>query len=202
VHQPCSGCACCWHVMPVLLHTPGSLAPGSWLLESLPGPSLPATSHYPACTATRARNTMVTLTPAALITHQPSCRPTTPLPLKAPSRCPPGSDIDFKVIRGIGKVGPQGQQLSLWSNFTQYGLEHPVGLLRMDVHNPPFRSNLEGWLGAIIGDPPYGVRAGAKKVVYVPHALVSGWGAGGGAGAMARLLTTQPTCCLATSSHI
>jgi hypothetical protein len=112
--------------------------------------------------------------------HPTPCCPELPRPA-------PGADIDFRVIRGVGKTGADGQPASIWSNFQQYGLEHPIGLLRMDIHNPPLRLGLEGVLGAIVGDPPYGVRAGAKKVVHIPGAEVGRRG-GGGVAHAARLL--------------
>ena len=52
-----------------------------------------------------------------------------------------------------------------WSNFQQYDLSPPVGLLRMDAHHPAFRIYGEGFLDAIICDPPYGVRAGGRRSV-------------------------------------
>ncbi|KAG2487107.1 hypothetical protein HYH03_014220 [Edaphochlamys debaryana] len=73
-----------------------------------------------------------------------------------------GGDIDIKVIRE-GKVGPGGQRLTIRSNFQQYGLPQPVDLIRMDAHRHPLRPGLQEVLHCIIGDPPYGVRAGGKK---------------------------------------
>lgn len=35
----------------------------------------------------------------------------------------------------------------------------PVGLVRTDLHRPPFRDGLEEVLDAIVCDPPYGVCA-------------------------------------------
>lgn len=73
-----------------------------------------------------------------------------------------GADIDIRVLRE-GKVGEEGQTLDIFSNFKQYGLQPPAGLLRCDMHRNPFRDNLEEVLDAVVGDPPYGVRAGARK---------------------------------------
>jgi tRNA (guanine10-N2)-methyltransferase len=54
-----------------------------------------------------------------------------------------GADIDPRVIRE-GKLNKAtGQRSDIYSNFEQYGLQWPVGLLRMDAHRPPFRQNLE-----------------------------------------------------------
>jgi hypothetical protein len=33
-------------------------------------------------------------------------------------------------------------QVDIYSNYEQYGLQHPVGLVRMDVHTHPFRQGL------------------------------------------------------------
>jgi tRNA (guanine10-N2)-methyltransferase len=84
-----------------------------------------------------------------------------------------GSDIDIRVLRGKG-----GSQ-QIWSNFEQYGLPRPE-ILRTDNalyhkhfrHHPPMnhgkeesrRSDVAAPLyDAIITDPPYGIRAGARK---------------------------------------
>lgn len=45
----------------------------------------------------------------------------------------------------------------MWTNFFDYGLQPPLGLLRADLHRPPFRDGLEEVLGAVVCDPPYGV---------------------------------------------
>ncbi|KAG2424414.1 hypothetical protein HXX76_014468 [Chlamydomonas incerta] len=78
-----------------------------------------------------------------------------------------GTDIDIKVLRE-GKPGPGGpgsatERVCIGSNFTQYGLPQPVGLIRLDTHKNPIRPDLQEILHAVIGDPPYGVRAGGKK---------------------------------------
>ena len=46
--------------------------------------------------------------------------------------------------------------VDVWSNFSQYGLQAPAGLLRADASRPPFRENLQGIFDAIVCDPPYG----------------------------------------------
>ncbi|KAI4367118.1 hypothetical protein MLD38_022889 [Melastoma candidum] len=69
-----------------------------------------------------------------------------------------GADIDIRVVRD-GK----GPDCNVWSNFKQYGLPMPVGLLRADNNLPPWRPGLKEVFDAIICDPPYGVRAGGRK---------------------------------------
>eukprot|EP00804_Cyclotella_cryptica_P023360 CCRYP_000506-RA/>CCRYP_000506-RA protein AED:0.31 eAED:0.31 QI:0/0.33/0.5/1/0.66/0.5/4/0/840 len=62
-----------------------------------------------------------------------------------------GTDIDLRVLRGRSKTE------NIESNFKQYGLPPPE-LVRCDnsmQHLPMFN--------AIVTDPPYGIRAGAKK---------------------------------------
>ena len=41
----------------------------------------------------------------------------------------------------------------------------PIGLLRFDLHKNPLRpgKSIEGILQGVVGDPPYGVRAGGRK---------------------------------------
>ncbi|GLI63539.1 hypothetical protein VaNZ11_006528 [Volvox africanus] len=73
-----------------------------------------------------------------------------------------GADIDIKIICE-GKIGKGGERLTIYSNFEQYGLPAPVGLIRMDAHRHPIRPDLSEIFHAIIGDPPYGVRAGGRK---------------------------------------
>ncbi|KAM7250599.1 hypothetical protein ACFE04_022482 [Oxalis oulophora] len=68
-----------------------------------------------------------------------------------------GADIDIRVVRD-GK----GNR-NVWSNFEQYGLPMPVGLLRADNNLPPWRPGLKEIFDSIICDPPYGVRAGGRK---------------------------------------
>lgn len=69
-----------------------------------------------------------------------------------------GADIDIRVVRD-----GRGPDRNVWSNFKQYGLEMPVGLLRADNNLPPWRPGLKEVFDAIICDPPYGVRAGGRK---------------------------------------
>ena len=97
-----------------------------------------------------------------------------------------GSDIDIRVIKWGKKDGKTGENVdvvsffsisvrairltacfvrSQWTNFTDYGLEPPVGLLRMDLHKHSWTNmkHVEGMLQGVVGDPPYGVRAGGRK---------------------------------------
>ncbi|EPY53744.1 tRNA (guanine-N2-)-methyltransferase catalytic subunit Trm11 [Schizosaccharomyces cryophilus OY26] len=67
-----------------------------------------------------------------------------------------GSDIDGRQMRGKGRK-------SIRSNFTQYQLANSfVDVFTGDVTNCPLRQNF--LVDAIVCDPPYGVRAGAKKI--------------------------------------
>jgi tRNA (guanine10-N2)-methyltransferase len=67
-----------------------------------------------------------------------------------------GSDIDGRQIRGKGKAG-------VHSNIEQYNLQGRVlDALVFDICHNPWRS--QPWLDAIVTDPPYGVRAGAKTL--------------------------------------
>ena len=52
------------------------------------------------------------------------------------------------------------EHVNIFSNFVQYGLEKPE-IFRMDCTNDMFKS--EGFFDAIVCDPPYGIRAGAKE---------------------------------------
>ncbi len=38
-----------------------------------------------------------------------------------------------------GKVDKAGQPVNLWTNFSDYGLAAPAGLIRADAHTMPFR---------------------------------------------------------------
>ncbi|KAL2343723.1 hypothetical protein Fmac_005008 [Flemingia macrophylla] len=69
-----------------------------------------------------------------------------------------GADIDIRVVRD-----GRGPDRNVWSNFKQYGLPMPLGLLRADNNLPPWRPMLKEVFDAIICDPPYGVRAGGRK---------------------------------------
>lgn len=73
-----------------------------------------------------------------------------------------GSDIDMRIIR-LGKTDAKGRHVDLWTNFDDYRLPPPVGLMRGDAHLMPWRSGMEEMFDAIVADPPYGVRAGGRK---------------------------------------
>lgn len=75
-----------------------------------------------------------------------------------------GGDIDVRVIRD-GKVAADGCRVNVYSNFADYGLPDPAGLLRIDAANPPWRRDVPPFLDAVLCDPPYGVRAGGRKMV-------------------------------------
>jgi tRNA G10 N-methylase Trm11 len=75
-----------------------------------------------------------------------------------------GADIDIRVIRD-GKLDKTGSVVNAYSNFRDYGLPDPAGLLRMDAGNPAWRPGLEGVLDGLLCDPPYGVRAGGRTML-------------------------------------
>ena len=53
-----------------------------------------------------------------------------------------GSDIDHRIVMA-GKTHPKtGARITVFSNYEQYQLQWPVGVLRMDVHRHPFRTGL------------------------------------------------------------
>lgn len=67
-----------------------------------------------------------------------------------------GSDIDGRQVRGKGET-------SVSSNISQYGLNNLVlDTVIFDVCHHPWRPSLR--FDAIVTDPPYGIRAGAKKL--------------------------------------
>jgi tRNA (guanine10-N2)-methyltransferase len=84
-----------------------------------------------------------------------------------------GADIDVRVVK-TGKVERgTGAALNVWTNFRDYGLPLPLGLLRADMSTLPLRADLSaagGVLDAIAADPPYGVRAGGRKSGRAPGA--------------------------------
>lgn len=53
---------------------------------------------------------------------------------------------------------------SIWENFKSYGLEAPE-IIRMDNHlfGSHYSGSFNNLFDAIVTDPPYGIRAGAKK---------------------------------------
>ncbi|CCI11196.1 unnamed protein product [Albugo candida] len=99
-----------------------------------------------------------------------------------------GSDIDFRVLLGTG-VGVSGsippkertrrqrklneskpinangsdqKRVNVVSNFKQYGLPLPE-IIRADNSHSPIWERCIGFFDAVICDPPYGIRAGARK---------------------------------------
>ena len=78
-----------------------------------------------------------------------------------------GIDIDIRVIK-LGKKDKRDRPINVWTNFKDYGLPAPVGLLRADIDRNPFRDGLSDVFDAVLADPPYGVRAGGRKSRSVP----------------------------------
>lgn len=68
-----------------------------------------------------------------------------------------GTDIDIRVLRG------KGANENIWSNFKQYNLPQP-DLVRSDnaIYHRHYKSHYPMY-NAIVTDPPYGIRAGARK---------------------------------------
>ncbi|WWC66811.1 uncharacterized protein I206_100718 [Kwoniella pini CBS 10737] len=72
-----------------------------------------------------------------------------------------GSDIDGRQIRGRDKT--KGIKPGILRAAEQYGIENLfLDCLTYDITKSPIRRG--GWVDAIITDPPYGVRAGAKRL--------------------------------------
>lgn len=67
-----------------------------------------------------------------------------------------GGDINMLALRGKGK------ERDIGANFRQYGLDGPLGLLRMDVLNSAVRVSAAGWFDAVVCDPPYGIKEGMR----------------------------------------
>jgi len=77
-----------------------------------------------------------------------------------------GGDIDPRVLRGDTKLNMQVTEGStnIFTNFAQYKMEERLlDLVACDSSRPCWRRNVQ-WFDAIVGDPPYGVRAGARKI--------------------------------------
>lgn len=84
-----------------------------------------------------------------------------------------GTDIDVRVLKGI-KRGKKGDCVR--TNFDQYGLRYPE-LIRADLSALPLR--FDSWwrrrarvrrsIDGILCDPPYGIRAGARKTCTHVH---------------------------------
>ncbi len=65
------------------------------------------------------------------------------------------ADISITALRG--KTGR-----GINANFAQYKLQAPLGVLRCDVFHNVFRKREGGWFDAVVTDPPYGIKEGAK----------------------------------------
>jgi tRNA (guanine10-N2)-methyltransferase len=82
-----------------------------------------------------------------------------------------GMDIDVRVIK-FGKKDNKGRKVNVWTNFEDYELDPPVGLLRADLDRNPFKTDMRDMFDAILADPPYGVRAGGRKSNSRPDVLI------------------------------
>lgn len=82
-----------------------------------------------------------------------------------------GMDIDVRVIK-FGKDA-RGRPVNVWTNFEEYGLDPPVGLIRADLDRNPFKSGLLNVFDAILADPPYGIRAGGRRSL-AKHDIIIG----------------------------
>jgi len=69
-----------------------------------------------------------------------------------------GTDIDIRVLRG------KNADESIYKNFEQYGLVRPE-LIRSDnsIFHRHYYPSMQSIFDAIVTDPPYGIRAGARK---------------------------------------
>jgi tRNA (guanine10-N2)-methyltransferase len=79
-----------------------------------------------------------------------------------------GADIDIRAIRD-GKRDSKGQRVNVYTNFRDYDLPDPAGLLRMDAAHAAWRrggggESFSGVFDALVCDPPYGVRAGGRTM--------------------------------------
>lgn len=81
--------------------------------------------------------------------------------------CPGSAEARSAAGRGAAKLGGEGEAEGLpdrdiFTNFVQYALPLPEVVL-CDNSVRPWRKVEGGWCDGIVTDPPYGVRAGAKK---------------------------------------
>ena len=87
-----------------------------------------------------------------------------------------GTDIDIRVIKFGKKDKKTGANVDVWSNFDDYGLPRPIGLLRMDLHKRQLtnKPHVEGFLQGVVGDPPPSAyaRAGGKAGPETPRGRV------------------------------
>lgn len=82
-----------------------------------------------------------------------------------------GADIDWRILHGIVK-GKSKKGRNVFASFKQYGLPLPE-IVRLDVSQLHAPANVggisntryvpHGFYDAIVCDPPYGIRAGARK---------------------------------------
>ena len=88
------------------------------------------------------------------------------------SNCSPTRHMQFCQQPACSDAGPgqdsKGKSVDVWTNFREYGLHSPVGLMRADSHLPPFRPGLQEVIDAIICDPPYGVGVLPVSILVVP----------------------------------
>ncbi len=75
-----------------------------------------------------------------------------------------GCDIDGRQLRGTTKHKTRAEN-GIRTNIEQYNLQKWIlDLLVFDITKAPLRSVNTGIFDAIVTDPPYGVRAGARKI--------------------------------------
>lgn len=67
------------------------------------------------------------------------------------------SDINILSLNG------KGSNENITSNFKQYDLNQPIGILRSDILNHAIRKSSTGWFDAVICDPPYGIKEGTRS---------------------------------------
>jgi hypothetical protein len=139
----------------------------------------------------RSRRAVSCLTPLSAPAACCSPRPTSVPSLSVRAPLPPckqnphlshpltGCDLDYRIIHGHQHGKAIGA--TVVSNFQQYGLPRPelilgdasVPMFRADKHKldgPVNDAALEGYVfDAIICDPPYGVRAGARRTGKAPE---------------------------------
>jgi len=144
-----------------------------------------ALAGRPAARAAADRRRAAAAGPSGKASHPPRPPPpATPLPADALSRSARrklsgASARACAYERGAAgsAAAAEAAREGAWGaseNFSHYALPRPAGLLLADASSPPFRHVPGGWLDAVIADPPYGVRAGGRRVCC--------GGAGGGAG--------------------
>jgi tRNA (guanine10-N2)-methyltransferase len=82
-----------------------------------------------------------------------------------------GCDIDYHTLEG------KGEDKTILANFRQYKLTKP-DIFRADQSRHPWKqlsrhlSGCDFQVDAIICDPPYGIRAGAKKIRSIPDQVI------------------------------